>query len=394
MLRKYWFRNFFSFLEETEVSLTVSSHVPDAYSIARDDRDQRVSKVLAVLGANASGKTNVLKPIAFTLWFARHSFRLPPDAPIPLQPHVEASDRPSEFETEFCLDGDVWRYRVVLSAERVLEESLHRKTSSQFSYVFVRKWMRESKSYQFKQKRFGLNATDVIDARQNASVLSIAAQYGVDTAIKLIHFEVTSNIDVAGRVVNDSHHIGRLGAYYYHNARDRKHMESLLRRWDLGFQQVEFEEIVPDPEKPEEKATVMYGVHKGRTGPFRLGFRQESSGTVALFSLLAKLLPVLRKGGVAVIDELESDLHPLMLEPVLNLFFDERTNPHKAQLLFTCHAAEVLKHLHKSQVLLVEKNAHCESEAWRLDSVKGVRADDNLYAKYLAGSYSAVPEFR
>ena len=137
----------------------------------------------------------------------------------------------------------------------------------------------------------------------------------------------------------------------------------------------------------------MYGVHKGRTGPFRLGLHQESSGMVALFLLLAKLLPVLRKGGVAVIDELESDLHPLMLEPVLNLFFDERTNPHKAQLLFTCHAAEVLKHLHKSQVLLVEKNAHSESEAWRLDSVKDVRADDNLYAKYLAGAYSAVPEF-
>ena len=393
MLRKYRFRNFFSFLDDAEVSLTVSSHVPDAYSIARDDRGQRVSKVLAVLGANASGKTNVLKPIVFTHWFVRHSFRLPPDAPIPLQPHAEAMDRPSEFETEFCLDGDVWRYRVVLTAKRVLEESLHRKTSSQFSYVFVRKWVQASKGYEFKQKKsFGLKAAEVIDARRNASVLSIAAQYGVDVATKLSRFEITSNIDFAGRVVNDSHYISQLGGYYHQNPDYRKRMESLLRRWDLGFQRVEFEEVVPDPEKPEEKAIAMYGVHEGRTGPFRLGFRQESSGTVALFSLLAKLLPVLRKGGVAVIDELESDLHPLMLEPVLDLFFDERSNPHNAQLLFTCHAAEVLKHLHKSQVLLVEKNAHCESEAWRLDAVKGVRADENLYAKYLAGAYSAVPE--
>ena len=394
MLRKYRFKNFFSFLEETEVSLTVSSHVPDAYSIAKDDRGQRVSKVLAVLGANASGKTNVLKPVVFVHWFVSQSFQLQPDALIPLQPHAEAMDQPSEFETEFCLDGEVWRYRVVLTTKRVLEESLHRKTSSQFSYVFVRKWSQASKGYEFKQKKdFGLKAAEVIDARQNASVLSIAAQYGVDIATKLGHFEIASNIDFAGRMVNDSNYIGRLGAYYHQNPDHRKHMEALLRRWDLGFHGVEFEEVIPNPEKPEEKAIMMYGVHKGRTGPFRLGFRQESSGTVALFSLLAKLLPVLRKGGMAVIDELESDLHPLMLEPVLDLFFNERTNPHNAQLLFTCHAAEVLKHLHKCQVLLVEKNAHCESEAWRLDSVKGVRVDDNLYAKYLAGAYSAVPEF-
>jgi hypothetical protein len=41
---------------------------------------------------------------------------------------------------------------------------------------------------------------------------------------------------------------------------------------------------------------------------------------------------------------------------------------------------------------LVEKDKNCQSEAWRLDEVKGVRSDDNLYAKYMAGAYGAVPE--
>ncbi len=393
MLRKYRFKNFFSFLEETEVSLEVSKHV-DTYGIARDEKGRRVSKVMAILGANASGKTNVLKPVVFVHWFASHSFQLPADAPIPVQPHAAAAGQPSRFETEFCLAGDVWRYRVVLTTERVVEESLHRKTSSQFSYVFLRRWSDEKNGYEFKQKGFGLKAAEVVDARQNASVLSIAAQYGVETAKVVGHFEVTSNIDFVGRLVNDTGYIAHLGAFYKEQPEYREHMEKLLRRWDLGFHGVEFEEVIPNPEEPDNKATLILGVHEGRSGTFRLSFRQESSGTIALFALLAKLLPVLHKGGVAVIDELESDLHPLMIEPVLDLFFNEETNPRNAQLLFTCHAAEVLKHLHKCQVLLVEKNEHCESEAWRLDDVKGVRADDNLYAKYLAGAYAAIPEIR
>jgi predicted ATP-dependent endonuclease of OLD family len=81
-----------------------------------------------------------------------------------------------------------------------------------------------------------------------------------------------------------------------------------------------------------------------------------------------------------------------MLNPILDLFFSPKTNPKNAQIIFTCHSVEVLSLLHKSQVVLVEKNQDCVSDAWRLDSIKGVRADDNLYAKYMAGAYGAIPQ--
>jgi hypothetical protein len=47
--------------------------------------------------------------------------------------------------------------------------------------------------------------------------------------------------------------------------------------------------------------------------------------------------------------------------------------------------------LKKGQIMLVEKNERCRSEAWRLSDMEGVRADDNFYAKYMAGTYGAVP---
>lgn len=107
---------------------------------------------------------------------------------------------------------------------------------------------------------------------------------------------------------------------------------------------------------------------------------------------MSRLLPALAEGGLAVIDEFENDLHPHMLEPILALFASPITNPKRAQLLFTCHAMEVLNVLHKSQVMLVEKSENNESSAWRLDSVEGIRSDDNFYAKYMAGAFGAVPQ--
>ena len=111
---------------------------------------------------------------------------------------------------------------------------------------------------------------------------------------------------------------------------------------------------------------------------------------MSAFNLLSLILPVLKNGGIAIIDELDNDLHPHLLQEIFNLFRSEYTNPHNAQLIFTCHTPEVFNILNKHQIYLVEKIDQ-KSEAWRLDEVEGIRNDDNLYAKYMAGAFSAVP---
>jgi AAA15 family ATPase/GTPase len=141
-----------------------------------------------------------------------------------------------------------------------------------------------------------------------------------------------------------------------------------------------------------EEVYIPYGVHLVAEKEHALMMMQESSGTQGAYLLLSRILPALQSGGLAVIDELEADLHPHLLAPILDLFFSTHTNPYNAQLIFTCHSLEILSLMHKSQVVLVEKDENCQSEAWRLDEVKGVRSDDNLYAKYMAGAYGAVPE--
>ena len=397
MLSKYTFKNFFSFRDETSVSFDVSGHVPERHSICFNDVGARLSKVIAVVGPNASGKTNLLKPLVFIQWFIGHSFRQEPDSDIPLQGHMLALDEPSEFEAEFDFNGASWRYRLIATRKRVLHESLHTKTSRLFSYVFVRDWDSSTREYIIKQQGFGFTLREARKVRENASLISTAAQYGVELAGNLSQVMLSSNIDFMGRIFSPMdrfYQLSELTKFFKEQDVFRKKALSLLKKWDIGLSDVSFQEVAPDPSKPDEKVDVMLGHHESKNGRFSLSLLQESSGTQGALLLLSKLLPVLEYGGMAVIDELEADLHPHMLEPILELFFNTHTNPHNAQLIFTCHAAEVLNLLHKSQIVLVEKDENHSSQAWRLDSVLGVRADDNLYAKYMAGAYSAIPDIQ
>lgn len=393
MLHRYAFSNFQSFRERTEVSWLLDRKVPDAVWSRQSGSGERVSTVMAVIGPNASGKTALLKPVLFLDWFMRYSFSADPAAPLPFQPHAAASSEPSEFEVDVDFEGRLCRYTLRCTLERVLHEALYVK-HERMRYVFVREWNEAAQGYDIKQQDFGFMASEARKVRPNASLIATAAQYGVPLAQRLVNSCVWSNIHQFGRMVNDSDQLMRAAAYFAGQEAQRQQLVRLLSAWDLGLSDVqvrELETVLPDGKK--EKFWLPFGIHRAANGAqFELPFMLESSGTQGALVLLHRLLPVLQVGGLAVIDEFENDLHPHMLEPILDLFANPATNPYGGQLLFTCHAMEVLNIVHKAQVMLVEKDANNESSAWRLDSVEGIRSDDNFYAKYMAGAYGAVPQ--
>lgn len=393
MLHKYAFSNFQSFRERTEVSWVLDGRVPDGVWSAPAKSGERVSTVMAVIGANASGKTALLKPILFVDWFITQSFATAPTENLPLAPHAATPTEPSEFEVEVDFEGRIWRYVLRCTPQRVLHEALYVK-HERMRYVFVREWDERQESYSVKQQDFGLAPAEARKTRQNASLISTAAQYGVPLAQRLVEGGAVTNINAFGRIANDAGQMVKAATFFAKDETQRRSLIRLLSSWDLGLSDLQIREIsAPTVDGKEEKLLVPYGIHRSAgDGVFALPFGLESSGTQGAFVLLSRLLPVLASGGLAVIDEFENDLHPHMLEPILDLFANPATNPHGAQLLFTCHALEVLNILHKSQVMLVEKDADNESSAWRLDSVEGIRHDDNFYAKYMAGAYGAVPQ--
>ena len=385
--------NFQSIREPVSVSLVLNKNAPDDHRSLLTADGLRLTKALAVLGANGSGKTTVIKSLAFLHWFVTHSFQLPHDAPIPVSPHFCAQQEPTTFELEFSLADKRYRYRVVLSPERVYQESLHMHQQRGFGYLFTRVWNPGDAQYEIKQQNFGLTLKEAAKVRPNASLISTAAQFDVALAQQLTQLNISANVTVLGRQGLDHSRLYDVARVYAQDEGLRERMAGILASWDLGLADVRIEKRQIN--QADGRAVEVFdpvGVHRVQGQDHPLLMVNESSGTQGAFVLLAHILPVLSSGGVVLLDEMEADLHPHMLTPILDLFFSPKTNPFGAQLIFTSHSMEVLGQLHKGQVLLVEKDADCNTQAWRLDSVKGVRADDNLYAKYMAGAYGGVPQ--
>ena len=397
MLRSFHVKNFYSFRETVRISLELDGHAPQDERSFIAPSGTRLTKALAVIGANASGKTTLVKALAFLHWFINDSFQLKTDAELPLESHFSSEDGISEFEVEFESDNKVWRYQLKAAAERVHHEALYAKNlsnSSRFSYVFVREWVPETGAFKVKQQQFGMLQKEAEKVRTNASLISAAAQYGVPLALQMkrISEKTFSNVHALGRRHLDLEQLLEAAAFYTKNGNLSDQMAKLLAQWDLGLKGVRIKKIKRAGEDGKtEELEAPYGVHRIGDKEHVLALYRESSGTQAAFILLASILPALEKGGLMLIDELEADLHPQMLPALLDLVFSSESNPHNAQIIFTSHSIEVMTQLHKAQVVLVEKDSRCESDAWRLDEVKGVRADDNLYAKYMAGAYGAIP---
>ena len=393
MLHSYSFKNFQSFADRTEVSMVLNNKAPAHGWQTRSVAGTRLSLALGVMGANGAGKTIALKPLAFTAWFVAFSFDAPPTDDIPVLPHFAHTDTPTEFESEAeDVEGVLWRYVLHATPKKVVHEALYRKRE-RFNYVFTRDLNDSGDGYIIKQQGFGMPHAEALKVRANASLISTARQYGVEIAKHVADFHLVHNVNVRGRSTFAPEQVLRAADLFARAQPLREQMIGLLKSWDLGLSDVAIREVTrTKSDATASKVWVPFGVHEARNGAKHiLNFHDESSGTQAAFVLLGRVLTALSEGGLAVIDELDSDLHPHMVEPVLDLFDNPATNPHKAQLIFSAHTPQVLTVLQKAQVLFIEKRS-CESTAYRGDTIKGLRADDNLLAKYMAGALGAVPQ--
>lgn len=95
MIKNLTFQNFYSFAEQTVIDFALGKKpTPSGYDI--EIGGERYNKAIAVVGANGSGKTQFLKPLAFLRWFVTESFLgIAPNRAIPFFPHQLRSDETS-----------------------------------------------------------------------------------------------------------------------------------------------------------------------------------------------------------------------------------------------------------------------------------------------------------
>ena len=397
MILRYSAENFYSFQERVDVDFTIGAQAGDRAGMIQSEQGQNVNSVMGVFGANASGKTNLLKPLGFLSWFLLESARSKPTSKILYEAFAftKATDALTKLELEFEFKGGLYRYELDLLGVVVDREALYRK-KTRFSYLFERQRDPETGEYHFKAQDLGPVAS--VPLRSNASWLSSALLQEHELATQLQPFfeSIHGNLGPDGRLPTHDAEMKNLfeASDYYQSAPGTlTHVSTLLSEFDLGLSGVKIQQTkMMDPDGKEQEFPIPVAIHEVDGEEYLRVLMLESRGTQALFVLLRYLLPVLENGGTAFIDEFESGLHPHMVRRIIELFFNPATNPKQAQLIATFHTDFLLRDtLHKYQIYFAEKDETLGTDAYRLDSIKGVRNIDNIYDKYHTGAYGGVP---
>lgn len=101
---------------------------------------------------------------------------------------------------------------------------------------------------------------------------------------------------------------------------------------------------------------------------------------------------MLHAGGLLVIDELETSLHPDLCARLVDLFTREESNPKGAQLLFTTHVRDILGRLRRDEVVLVDKGEDGRSYLSAASDFRGIRKRDDLRVLHRRGQLGGVPD--
>jgi hypothetical protein len=217
--------------------------------------------------------------------------------------------------------------------------------------------------------------------RKNASLTSTIAQIVGDSPVSVFlawAMRIPSNLLPQKLELHEA----AMVQYYAAHPEILQHLNQVINRVDLGLHSVS---LSPLPSGP----LGVFFAHKGLDFP--LVFQSQSEGTKSFVKEFPLIKEALIMGGVAVIDELDSTIHPILLPEILRWFYDKETNPHDAQLWISGQSASLLEELHKEEIFFTEKDEKGRTRVYGLKSIEGVRRVDNFYQKYLGGVYGAVP---
>ncbi|WP_351019620.1 ATP-binding protein [Shewanella sp. AC91-MNA-CIBAN-0169] len=419
MLLRFGCENFKSIKDYQEILFTCSSdNSCDHHNLFKKDAiKEHVLPIVAIYGANASGKTNMIGALRLLCGGILHSAETRNDNVTPFRLDSAYSEKPSIFDIDFILEGTHYHYGFSIKKSVIQEEWLYAfanktRVSRTVLYYRDKNVAPEEDEFYFGKSFKGQNKSISKITSETSLFLSVAAlsnhvlAEGIHKYIKeSIKFRFSS--DISEQTVGKSIYkyslekaisnfiskvdIGAVRLSSIKEERDEEEKDKFLKVFNainsvLGSEGVsgsnvdEFEYVVNVYRKDQNKKEVKFN------------FSDESLGTRALISILSSIFNVLKNGGVFVVDELESSLHTLLSLKVVELFNCTKSNPNGAQLLFTTHETQLLNFdgVRKDEVWLSEKGIDGGTQLRPLtDYAIDKRA--NLRKGYLDGRFGAIP---
>ncbi|KYF81268.1 hypothetical protein BE17_04445 [Sorangium cellulosum] len=405
LLLQFVVENFLSFRDKAVLSLVAVDGVPHAENqVARLDAGQRVLKCAAIYGANASGKSNLVKALQFAQRLVVTGTKSGEPTGVTPFKLGEQADAPSRFEFELGMAGRRYSYGFVAAPRAILSEWLFEHDGTQERRVFERS---------YDESRTGRPRIELGDAllsdpgrrqflgfvaegtRDNQLFLTEASERNV---LELAH--VTRWFRTGIHVVLPDSTFADLATRVAQEPSFKAFIESFLSGADTGVASLDVEPVASSTGAVEHRIHLVHPGAAGRRVAFPL--EEESDGTRRLLHIAPFVYEIGQQRGAAArvyaIDELDRSLHPLLTRAFIQSFLSVAPAAGFGQLIFTTHDTNLLdvRLLSRDSIWFVQKDAAGASSLYALSEFKGAQLEQlagHLEQGYLQGRFGAVPFF-
>ncbi len=382
MLIQFTIENHRSIRDTAVISFAASKDKSLDSCLLHPDEKKTLLPALALYGANAAGKSNVLHALmTMKNMVVGDIAKISKGQKLPFEPFGDAV-APTSFEIVFMYNGIRYAYGFSFDEKKIHNEYLYHWPNGREALIFSR----ENGKYEFRENvseqitlsnRTPENKLYLVSSNDwNLPQTENAYRWFLEKLTIFMEQAPASSETVAHIVSGD-------------DKKARILKEMLIA--DLGISDVTIRNS--DSKVPIITTTHRVKGEDGSVSHFQLLMEQESAGTQRFFSRIGGWLQALESGSLLVVDEIEDSLHPLLTRRLIEMIQDSSINTKGAQLLFTTHDAMLLDltFLRRDQIWFAEKNERsCATEIYAL-STFSPRKGENIRKGYLQGRFGAVP---
>lgn len=415
MIIDFTIENFRSIKAEQTLSMlaTASKEHGSSCMLPRAESKTRLLKSALIHGANASGKSNIIKAFSSFRHFVLNATELKLGDKIPCYEPFRldraTAKAPTRFDLEFIApDGLRYQYIIAFNQMSITHEELTFYPKGQPARLFLRE---QGKKIQYGEYLKGKKRSIEEQLLENCLFLSKAAN-SRNERLSMLYLYIKDMTVIESQRSNLFSNVQTSDILYQKLEKHEPMVRRLLQASDLDIMDLTVDEeehgfqIANDlPMKLQKliKAALEYRIKTSHkvyeqgepVGLTEFDLEDESEGTQKLYQLLGPVVHRLAQGGLLVIDELDNCLHPLMSAFLIDLFHDPAVNVGKAQIIATSHDSSLLNPelFRRDQLWFTEKDGRGATKLFSLAEFSSdeVRKDTPFDAWYLVGRFGALP---
>ena len=389
MLIQFTLKNFLSFKDQASLDMSaIPAYSDHDYNLIHNNGDSYL-KVAAIYGANASGKSNIFAAFNIFQKIIDESFNsVPHGEKIPIHKYYkpfqfDKESNNTEFEVVLLIEGLEYKYGFEYNQKEIVAEWLYEIDTKD---KIIHPIFEREEKIQLGPKIQEECSIYIDQIPKETLLLSFLGRLRLKSPVfKKIYQKINTIATVSNHYYHKTNILERLLPQIIDNKEARDNLLDFLRAIDAGIKDIEYH--------VKDRDLYFCTSHEDREGNiYKLPLYKESEGTVKSILVYIEARQAIKENKTMLIDELNTQLHPLLLKFIIDLFYSKDS---RAQLIYTTHDTTLLdqRFFRRDQIWFVQKDSSGHSSLTSLAEYQ-IPNGGNFGINYLAGVYGAIPELK